>query len=52
VSRATTHEYVCLGCGLSMKARELEGQVKATNAPTSGQVRLCLCTRCQEEAES
>jgi len=48
MSRDTTHEYVCIDCGVSMKGRERGGEVRATNAPASGEPRPCLCLACAE----
>jgi len=48
-ARNTTHTYACVSCGVTFKGRELHGQVRASNAAPSGQTRLALCARCQEE---
>lgn len=46
VRRNTTHEFVCLGCGVSMKGREVNGEVRPSNAAPSGEVKPGLCRRC------
>ena len=45
--RATTHECVCIECGVRFKARELHGQIKPTNAPSDEQIVLVLCAQCE-----
>ena len=49
MTRNTTHEYVCIDCGVSMKGRENKhGEVKASNALPAGEPRPCLCATCQK----
>ncbi len=45
--RNTTHEYVCMDCGVSMKGRECSGRIVASNAAPSGETHPCLCVECQ-----
>jgi hypothetical protein len=48
--RNTTHEYRCESCGVTMKGRvNKRGEVKTSNAPSSDEVRSCICARCAAE---
>jgi hypothetical protein len=49
-ARDTTHEYVCVDCGVRLQGREVRGgEIRPTNAPPDGQVFLCRCALCSGE---
>ena len=48
IARNTTHEYRCIECGVTFKGRaNARGEVRATNAPPSGEQRTCVCVTCK-----